>query len=520
MLDVQGWLACPGCGAWGGREALCRRCGAVRGGRVPLDQSPGDGGWVLAARGGPAEVLRALELRPDVDGDVVERVGAARRVLEGGADPAGAPDLQLALWLDLRPARAGQVARRSRNANVQDTVFVLPWLLLRHGAREARVVRTVHQRVRTGFVRGAGERTTTARLDELHLFGPEGGLRRPLGRLDQLEELDWTALEPDAPEPGPLPATAPGRPGAGGRAPLLTGLLAAAVLLGVCPLLVRPFAPLAPEQVAAARTQALWGLLAAADGPSPAAVDQVTSFGEDARDAVRAAFARPEPWAQVHALVAGAAVFERQERVRRLAQGARRRDGHAQARAVAVDLLAREGDLGGTHLVGLVRAAELEPAARVQALLALLDLDVARAGATALHQVRGLPPATPLRRACLQALGAPGAVGARDRGAALDVLGQAAVRDVDPSCRGRAAWSLAVLAPGERRTQALLLGALGSTLGLSPPREREPRAHQALLARALVRSGLPPSALQGLSRHPGLGEPAATVLARALERTR
>ncbi len=335
MLDVQGWLACPGCGAWGGREALCPRCGAVRGGRVPLDQSPGDGSWVLAARGDPGEVLKALELRPDVDGDVVERVGAARRVIEA------IPPAPVAVWLDLRPPEAGHVARRTRGVNVQDTVFVLPWLLLRQGTREARVVRTVHQRVKKGLVRGAGASTTTGRLDELLVVGPEGTLRRPVGRLDRLAGVDWSDLEPDAPEPAPLPPTAPGQPGAGGRAPVLTGLLASAVLLGLCPLLVRPFTPGDPARGEATRTRALASLLAADEGLAPDRVDQVVAFGEEARDAVRAALRRDEPWTQVQALVAASAVLERPERLRALAGAARRREASSAVRATAIELLGR-----------------------------------------------------------------------------------------------------------------------------------------------------------------------------------
>lgn len=514
MLDVQGWLACPGCGAWGGREALCPRCGSVRGGRVPLDQSPGDGGWVLAARGDAGEVLKALELHPDVDGDVVERVGAARRVIEAvPADDGAAP---VALWLDLRPAEAGHVARRSRSANVQDTVFVLPWLLLRQGAREARLVRTVHQRVKKGFVRGAAQSTTTARLDELLVLGPEGSLRRPVARLDRLAGVDWRGLDPDAPEPSPLPPTAPGQPGAGGRAPVLTGVAVAALLLGVCPLLVRPFAPQDPAREERARTRALTRLLVAEDGPAPERVEQVASFGIDARDAVRTALAHEGAWTQVQALVAGTAVLERQERVRRLVRAARRRDGSSEVRAVAIDLLSREGDLGATHLVGLLRAAELEPAARGQALLALLDHDPARAGAEAMRLLGRLPPPTSLRRACLQALGAPGAVDARARPRALEHLEAAVLQEVDEACRARATGSLAALGRGERRAQACLLGAFATTLGLSPPPSRAHSERQARLARALVRAGLTGVSLEALLAHPGLGEPAEIVLTRAL----
>lgn len=510
MLGVQGWLACPGCGAWGGRDALCPRCGAVRGGRVPLDQSPGDGSWVFAARGDVGEVLRSLELRPGVEGDVVERVGVARRVIEA----APAADAPLSLWLDLRPPEAGHVARRTRNANVQDTVFVLPWLLLRQGGREARVVRTVHQRVKKGFVRGGAQSTTTARLDELVVLGPDGSLRRPVSRLDRLTGVDWSGVDPDTPEPAPLPPTAPGQPGAGGRAPVLTGLLAAAVLLWLCPVLVRPFTPRDPAGAEAARTRALAGLLVAEDGPAPDRVEQVVAFGSDARDAVRAALQRGEPWTRAQALVAATSVLERQERLRALVGAARGRDVPGEVRAVAIELLGREGDLGATHLARLITAAELEASARSQALLVLLDHDRARAGAEALHLLEGFPPVTPLRRACLQVLGAPGAVSPAARGRALERLEAAVLEDPEPACRARAAWSLANVARGAPAAQARFLHLFAWTLGLSPPSAPADVARQAQLARALVRLDLPGAFFDAVLQHPGLAAPAREALRR------
>lgn len=501
MLDVQGWLACPGCGAWAGGEALCPGCGAARGARVPLDQSPGDGSWVLSARGEPDAVLQALEVRGDVDRDVLERVGVARRVVEGAGQP-------VSLWLDLRPAEAGHVARRTRNPGAQDTVFVLPWLLLRRGDAEARLVRTVHQRVRRAFVRGGAETTTSARLDELVVLGPTGARRRPVARLERLGALDWAAADDDAPEPAPLPPTAPGQPGAGGRAPLALGLAAAGLLLGLVPLGLGVVVGGGDREVD--RTRALAARLEA-PGPSPERVDEVVAFGAEARGAVRVAARAGGPWAQVHALVAGAAVLEPPERVRLLAASADRPDAGPGLRATAVDLLAAEGDRGAAHLVRLARTPGRDPGDRADALRALLRHDPARAGAVALDLLAGDPP-TPLRRACLQALGATGAVRGRAVARARDLLDRAVAADPDPGCRDRAAWALAGLVPGDARAQARLLAALGGTLALSPPAGREARERQALLCRALVRAGLPATALDGLRAHPGLAAPAARAL--------
>ncbi|MCO5167614.1 MAG: hypothetical protein M9894_14800 [Planctomycetes bacterium] len=508
MLDLQGWLACPGCGAWGGSEALCPGCGAARGPRVPLDQSPGDGGWVLAARGDPDAVLAALDVRSDADRDVLERVGVARRAVEGAGQP-------VSLWLDLRPAEAGHVARRSRNPGAQDTVFVLPWLLLRRGDEEARLVRTVHQRVRRAFVRGGAETTTTSRLDELVVLGPSGTRRRPVARLDRVGALEWGAGADDAPEPAPLPPTAPGQPGAGGRAPLLLGLLAAALLVGAVPLGLGVLVHGPAGRSGDARARALAARLEA-PGPVPERVDEVVALGLDARAAVRLAARSGGDWAQVHALVAGAAVLERAERLRLLAASADRPDARPELRQAALDLLAGEGDLGGTHLARLARARAHEPEARAEALRGLLRQDPARGGRVALDLLdAGVPPA--LRRACLQALGAPGAVRGRDTRRALAALDRAVADDDDPGCRDRAVWALANVGAGDERALARLLAALGPTLGLSPPTAREARERQALRCRALVRAGLPPAAAEALAAHPGLGAPAARALRGGLQ---
>lgn len=517
MLDVQGWLACPGCGAWAGREAMCPRCGAVRGGRVPLDQSDGDGSWVVATRGGADEVLRALEVRPGVDLDVLERVGAARRVVEAvGASGGGAP---VSLWLDLRPAEAGHVARRSRNANVQDTVFVLPWLLVRGSALEARLVRTVHQRVRKGFVRGAAQSTTAGRLDELLVVGSGGALRRPVGRLDRIAGLDWRALglDPDAPEPAAWPATAPGQAASGGRAPVLVGLVAALALLWVCPLLVRPFVPADADAALARRDREELRTLLAAPQPWAPAVDFAITLGAAARDEVREGLVSPDAWTRVNALVAGAHVLERPERLRRLVDAARRdKAPGGEVRAVALELLAGEGDPGATHLTRLIRAAELEPALRTQALLLLADRDPPRAGFEALELVARIPPVERLRRACYQVLGSPEAA-ARDPLRAREVLEIGAIEDPDVACRVRAAWSLANVGPTDARVQACLLAALGPSLGLSPPLQPAQLETQGLLARAVARSRPPRLVLAALLAHPGVGAPAARVLRRGLD---
>lgn len=511
MLGVQGWLGCPGCGAWGGREALCPRCGAVRGDRVPLDQSPEGGGWILAARGDVAEVRGALELRPDaeVSADASERLAVARRLLEAAPGDPAAP---VSLWLDLRPAQAGHVGRRRSNAGVQDTVFVLPWLVLRREGREARIVRTVHQRAKRGLAGGTGPSTTVAGLDELVLLGPEGSARRPVARLERLTALDWAGLDPTTPEPAPLPPTAPGLPGAGGRAPLLAGLVAAAVLLGVCPALVRPFTLGDPDHVRGARARAVAALLEAERELVPDAADQVIALGADAREGVRAALRHDAPATRARALVAAASVLDRQERLRRLVEALRDPAGAAEVRGVAVELLGREGDLGATHLVAALRAAELEVATRAQALRVLVDHDPARAGAEALRLL-GSPAraAPPLRRACLQALGAPGAVRPDDRGRALGLLERALNDDPDPACRERALGAFAGLGRGDPAVRARLLGLFAATLGPSPPGDL---AWQAQLAGALVRAGAPAEMLATLRAHPGVGEPARRALAR------
>jgi hypothetical protein len=497
---------------------MCPRCGAVRGGRVPLDQSEGDGAWVVATRGAADEVLRALEVRPGVDLDVLERVGAARRVVEAVGAPGapGAENPPVSLWLDLRPAEAGHVARRTRNANVQDTVFVLPWLLVRGRELEARLVRTVHQRVRKGFMRGGAQTTTAARLDELLVVGPGGALRRPIGRLDRIAGLDWRALglDQDAPEPAPWPATAPGQAGSGGRAPLLVGLVATLALLWVAPLLVRPFVPRDPAEALARRDREELRALLAAPQPWPLAVDYAITVGAPATDEVRLGLASREPWTRVNSLVAAANLFERPERLRRFVEVARR-DRVAEVRAVALELLAAEGDLGATHLTRLIRAAELEPGLRRQALLLLADRDPPRAGAEALELVARIPPVEPLLRACYQVLGTPEAA-ARDPARAREVLELGTLGRDDAASRVRAAWSLANVGPPDERTHAILLAALGPSLGLSPPVHPGHLETQGLFMRALVRSRPPQAVLTALAAHPGVGPQAARVLRRAL----
>ncbi len=164
-----------------------------------------------------------------------------------------------------------------------------------------------------------------------------------------------------------------------------------------------------------------------------------------------------------------------------------------------------------------MRAPALEPPARAQALLLLLDHDRPRAGAEALRLLDGtFPPVVPLRRACLQVLGAPGAVRAASRARALELLEASAEHEVEPACRARATWSFASLGHGDPSVQARLLAAFGPTLGLTPPASPAVVERQEQLARALVRAGLSSGGLGSLLDHPGLADPARAALRRGL----
>ncbi|MBX3466536.1 MAG: hypothetical protein KF878_06520 [Planctomycetes bacterium] len=501
MLDVQGWLACPGCGAWAGGEALCPGCGAARGARVPLDQSPGDGSWVVSARGEPEAVLQALEVRGDVDRDVLERVGVARRVVEGAGQP-------VSLWLDLRPAEAGHVARRTRNPGAQDTVFVLPWLLLRRGDAEARLVRTVHQRMRRAFVRGGAETTTSARLDELVVLGPTGARRRPVARLDRLGALDWSAADDDAPEPAPLPPTAPGQPGAGGRAPLALGLAAAGFR---CWASCRWASAWSSGEAAAPRRDPRARRAARTPGPSPERVDEVVAFGAGARDAVRVAARSGGPWAQI------ARARRRRGRPRAARAGAppgrqRRPPGRQPGlRATAIDLLATEAfPQRHAHRTSFAARARGPRARRATAptLRALLRHDP-RAGRSPSTCSPASAP-TPLRRACLRALGATGAVrGARRRSHPRPPRPRRRRRPGPRLPRPRG-WALAGLVPGDARAGAAPGRARRHAGALAAGRARSVSGRRCSAGRSSAPGCRRP--LDGLRAHPGLAAPAARAL--------
>jgi hypothetical protein len=215
--------------------------------------------------------------------------------------------------------------------------------------------------------------------------------------------------------------------------------------------------------------------------------------------------------------VAAARVLAPLERLR-LFERLARRDADEEVQAAALDLLGREGDAGATILARFVRTSDVGAALRAQALRLLVDVDPARAGDEASGLLGSVVPADArLRRACLQALGAPAAAG-RAPGRTAFLLDRALERDRDLACRARAAWSRAGLSAVDSQVRARLLCALGATLGAAPPTAPDEAAAQRILALAAARAGLPRPVLEALLGHPGLSPDAARALGTALRR--
>jgi hypothetical protein len=399
MIDVRRWLACPTCGARGDGGNVCPGCGATRGARVALDRAGGDGRWVVAVRGPRDTVLQELGPEPGADADQLARLAAARRVLEGLAPGP------VSLWLDLRPAAAGAVARKGPSpAGGETTSFVLPWLLVRaDGGREARIVRRAQARPRRG------QPPATFALDELLLRGPSGAVRRPLRGPGRLDRVDWGALDPATPPPGPLPQTAPADPRTAGTAPVASGLTFAALLLVAAPFLLGAFVP--EGRASRERRQAAAYLAALSRRVDPDAVASIETALPPhlGRQVARAAARdRGSEASRRNGLAAAARLLGPAER-RRLLVGARddeRGRGRAARPWRSSPGRGRSAPRTWRTRPGL---SVLEDEVRAQALRDLMDVSTARlAAAEALHLL-GLSISLPnLRAAAFSALAVPG----------------------------------------------------------------------------------------------------------------
>lgn len=500
MIDVRRWLACPTCGVRGDGGNVCPGCGATRGARVALDRAGGDGRWVVAVRGPRDVVLQELGPEPGADADQLARLAAARRVLEGLAPG------QVALWLDLRPAAAGAVARKGPSpAGGETTSFVLPWLLVRaDGGREARIVRRSQARPRRG------QPPATFSLDELLLKGPTGAIRRPLRGPGRLERVDWGALEANTPPPGPLPQTAPADPRTAGTAPLASGLTVAALLLVAVPFLLGATVPEGRAARERRTAQAYLTALSRRVDPDAVASIETALPPRLAREVARRAVA--DDWnllARRNGLAAAARFLDPAER-RRLLVGARR-DERIEVGCQAVALLAREGPLGAAHLADAAGASVLEDEVRAQALRDLIDLAPRLAAAQALHLLRLSITHPNLRAAAFSALAVPGAttdvVNARRLLLTTLELG-------GPLDRGRAGWALPAIAPVDTQARVSLLMATGRTLddAIDPngayQRPEVLRAQEVLVG-ALLRAEVPTAWLRSVGAHPGFVSPGA-----------
>lgn len=508
MLDVRSLMRCPTCGArTRGGGPVCPGCGATWGPRCPLDRAGGDGAWVIVLRGPRDVVLSDLGADVAAGPDALERLAAARRIV------AGLPPGRVSLWLDLRPATAGQAVRRAPIPGGEETVWVLPWLLVRaDGEREVRVTRTAH--VRAG--RGPGGRTASSScLEEVAVRGPGGGLRRPV-RGPARVGVDWGALDADAPPPGPLPPSAPADPATAAGASLGAGLLVAAALLLAAPLLVAPFTPSDP----AARDRRVARALVAtlSERPDAAALARAADLPPAARRfAARALADAPAgvaPWGQW----SGLALLQhlpRVERLRRLDLTTRLGRPHELA-AAATDLLGDEGPLGRSMLLAIAqRSPDFE--LRAVAARAILDRDPRLAGWEAQRVFSpggGFDASDAVRLVWLHALAVPGA--APDPARARALLEGLVSRGPDAPERARAAWALVSVAPVDDelrlRVALALLRTLDEGLRAPEPAPGVPRAQQ-LLARALRRTAPPQAWIDGALAHPGL-QPAARAALR------
>lgn len=510
MLSPARWLPCAVCGAWRGKEALCAGCGALSGAeRVPLDQTPGDGGrWIRTWRGPRSRVLGAMA------GAARDAVPAGAR--DGPARIAGARHLAAALpgdaltvVVDLRPADSAGVATVRRRGNAQDRYATLPWLLVRSATAEAWVVRRSHERVRRAFSRGRMvSQEQAAELDELLVELPDGRRRRPLAGPERLGQIDLHALDPDAPPPTPLPPTAPGASLAA-AASLLVGIAAAVLLLVFCPLalagLERALRRPAGAEPSLARLAAL------REGPAPDAVDVLRS-GPSAGDAatVRAALGQPVAWARRNGIYASGALPPA-ERLRWLVRAVER-DPSLDVRAAALARLGEEGELGAAYLAAVAEAPQTPLPRRLQAIRLLVRRDDWRVEPLALHGLTRLDEAPALQMAWLRAL-----VGRR--GEAAQTVARRLLRDpAAPSpLQAQAAWNL--LRAGAPPRGDVLLGALGRALKAAALSRTPALAHaQSTLIGAVLETGAADAETLGQVRvHPGLLPPARARLDRALD---
>lgn len=500
VIDVRRWLACPTCGVRGDGGNVCPGCGATRGARVALDRASGDGRWVVAVRGPRDVVLQELGPEPGADADQLARLAAARRVLEGLAPGP------VALWLDLRPAAAGAVARKGPSpAGGETTSFVLPWLLVRaDGGREARIVRRSQARPRRG------QPPATYSLDELLLRGPAGAIRRPLRGPGRLDRVDWGALEADTPPPGPLPQTAPADPRTSGTAPVSSGLTVAALLLVAVPFLLGAFVP--EGRAARERRTAEAYLIALSRRVDPDAVASIDTALPPrlAREVARTAASNAlDPVARRNGLAAAARYLEPAERRRLLVSA--RHDVRVEVGCEAMTLLAREGPLGAAQLADAAGSSVLDDEVRAQALRDLIDLAPRLAAAEALHLLRLSILLPNLRGAAFSALAVPGA--AADAVAARRML-MNTLELGSPLDRGRAGWALPSVAPVDTQTRVSLLVATGRTLddAIDPSGAYQLpdvlRAQEVLVG-AMLRAEVPTPWLRSVSAHPGLVSRAA-----------
>ena len=305
---------------------------------MPLDQGVGDSLRLPTWEGSSGHVAQGLAERAADHGlgsDARSRLTLARRLVELlPTSPA------VAVWMDLRSPAAGPNAMPPQRDGSR--VVELPWLVLRAGPHEARVVRVATVKRGLAFREGQVGPAVAAQLDELCLQGPEGVARCPL-RAPVLEALPRP--DPLAPAAGPLPATAPGEPGGSPQLALAQAAVTALLLLVLA-----------------------LGMERAMAGPSR---------GEPSADRVWRGLGALEPAAR-RAALKEAESFPPLERARALRQAAER-DEDAEVRGLALELLAGHGELGATCLALVHRSAAPPLSTRLQALRLLRDLGDPRA---------------------------------------------------------------------------------------------------------------------------------------------
>lgn len=435
MLSSQ-LLPCATCGAWAGSGPLCVGCGAGEGERVPLDESPGDGRWIVSVGGRPDVVLSLLDdLDPPNPREALTRIGAARRLVRALGDE------DVWLVIDLRRPEVGHVARSKRRGSSEVIHYLLPWLVARTGSVEVRLLRYAYRKRQRTF---ASNRVNTEQveyhLDELQVRTPAGCLRRPVRVLTSLATLDLDAVDPNVPGVDrPLPATAPGSPHGQG-APLAAGALVSATLAALVVVLA---------------------LLAPAPRPAPEGWQELQAAltsGRATPTAVRAGLLASGVETRRQALVA-ARVLDSPERVRALRAAVADPDPEVRETALK-QLKDREGELGAATLAGIY-ARTPRPAVRRQALRLLITLDDPRAHLLALQSltgdIAGLEAGD--RRLACQALGSLADKPAvrsdpRVAEALLDGL-----RDADPGVRAQAGFALTssqIVTPARARPSLLL----------------------------------------------------------------